>query len=324
MFADATPACRVGDARHTSGLDLYGHILLWPPNAAHGQPVHADRSGCRFVGGTRQIGLHAPHPLVASGTRSVLVVWTSFAIHIYGHPIMRTDCPGTRPSRGAELLGGPPTLECTHHTRLSRRGRAQFSWFGFLWPHTSMAYRFLAHAASARGPVGMRNCWGDPRHWIAPTIPACRFGDARRTRGLDSYGHILLWPPNAAHGPPVHTPRSRCRIVGGAPEICLQTPHPLVASGTHAVLVVCTFTATYFYGHPIPRTDRHGTRPGRDTELLGGPPTLVCTHHNRWSRWRSAPYPWFALLRPHTSMATQFRARTANARGTVGMRNCWG
>ena len=64
-----------------------------------------------------------------------------------------------------------------------------------------------ARTASARGPVGMRNCWGDAPHSLPPTPPACRVGEARRTRGLDFYGHILLWPPNSAHGPPVHAAR---------------------------------------------------------------------------------------------------------------------
>ena len=206
--------------------------------------------------------MQPPHPLVASRTHAVPVVWSSIAKYFYGHPIPRTDrqctrrgrdsellggrptlfcthhtrlsrrgrrpypwfgllwpntslaSPSprtdrqcTRPGRDSELLGGRPTLVCTHHTRLSRRGRTPYPWFGLLWPHTSMATQFRARTASARGPVGMRNCWGDARHWFAPTPPACRVGDARRTRGLDFYGHILLWPPNSAHGPPVHAAR---------------------------------------------------------------------------------------------------------------------
>ena len=92
-------------------------------------------------------------------------------------------------------------------TRLSRRGRTPCPWFGLLWRHTSMATQFRARTASARGRVGMQNCWGDARHRFAPTPPGCRVGDARRTCGLDFYGHILLWPPNSAHGPPVHAAR---------------------------------------------------------------------------------------------------------------------
>jgi len=166
--------------------------------------------------------LHPHHPLVASGTHAVPVVWTSMATYFYGHPIPRTDRQRTRPGRDATLLGGRPTLVCTHTTRFSRRGRTPYPWFGLLWPPTSTATQFRAHTASARGPVGM-----------------------------------------------------------------------------------CT-------------------RPGRDADLLGGRPSLVCTHTTRLSRRGRTPYPWFGLLWPPTSMATQFRARTASARGPVGMRNCWG
>jgi len=214
-------------------------------------------------------------------------------------------------------------LVCTHHTRLSRRGRTPYPWFGLPWPHTSMATQFRARTASACGAVGMRNCWRDARHWFAPTTPACCAGNARRTRGLDFYGHILLWPPNSARGPPVHAAWKGCGSVGETPDISLHPPHPLVASGTHAVPVVWTSMATYFYGQPIPRTDRQCTRPGRDAELLGGRPTLACTHRTRLSRRGRTPYPWFGLLWPHTSMTTQCRARTASARGAVGMRSCW-
>jgi len=126
---------------------------------------------------------------------------------LYGHPIPRTDRHCTRPGRDAELLKGRPTLVCTHHTRQSRRGRTPYPWFGLLWPHTSMATQFRARTASARGPVGIRNCWGDARHWFAPTPPASRFANARRTRGLDFDGNILPWQPNIAHGPAVYAAR---------------------------------------------------------------------------------------------------------------------
>jgi len=240
--------------------------------------------------------LHPHHPLVASGTHAVPVVWTSMATYFYAHPISRTDRQCTRPGRDAELLGGRSTRDCTHTTRLSRRGRTPYPWFGLVWPHTSMATQFRARTASARGPEGERNCCKDARHWFAPTSPACRVGDARRICGLDFYGHILLWPPNSAHGPPVHAARKGNGIVGRTPDTGLRPHHPLVASGTHAVPVVWNSMATYFYGHPIPRTDRQCTRPGRDAELLGGRPTLVCTHTTRLSRRGRTPYPWFGLL----------------------------
>jgi len=213
------------------------------------------------------------------------------ATYFYGHPIPRTYRQCTRPGRDAEKIEGRPILVCTYHTRSSRRGRTPYPWFGLQWPRPSMATQFRARTASARGPVGMRNCWGDARHWFARTTPACRVGDARHTRGLDFYGHILLWPPNSAYGPPVHAARYGCGIVGGTPDIGLHPPHALVVSGTHAVPVVWTSMATYFYGHPIPRTDRQCTRPGRDAELLGGRPTLFCTRHTHLFRRGRTPYP---------------------------------
>jgi len=109
-------------------------------------------------------------------------------------------------------------------------------------------------------------------------------------------------------------------LSGGRPTlVCTHHTRP-VASRTHAVPVVWTSMATYFYGHPIPRTDRQCKRPGRDAELLGGRPTFVCTHHTRLSRRGRTPYPWFGLLRPHTSMATAVRARSWVAIEVCGQR----
>jgi len=190
-FAPTTPAGRVVDARTTPCVDLYGHILLWPPKYAHEWPVHAVRLGCRNVGGTPDIGLHPPHPLVASWTHALPGVWTSVAT-FFGRVV------DARTTRCLDFYG---------HIFRSRRGRTHYPVCGLLWPHTSMATQVRARMASARGPVGIQKCWGDARHWFAPTPPACRVGDARRTRGLDFYGHILLLPTDSAHGPPVHANR---------------------------------------------------------------------------------------------------------------------
>jgi len=186
--------------------------LLWPHTSMATQRRARTASARGLVEmqnccGTPYIGLHPPHPLVASGTHAVPVVWTSMATYSYGHPIPRTDRQCTRPGRDAELLGGLLILSCTRHTRLSRRGRTPYLWFGLLWPHSSMATQFCARTNSAPGPVGMRICWGDAPRWFAPTRPACRVADARRTRGLDFYGNILLWPTSCANGPPVHAAR---------------------------------------------------------------------------------------------------------------------
>jgi len=67
-----------------------------------------------------------------------------------------------------------------------------------------MATQVRARMVRARGPVGMQKCWGDLRHWFAPTAPADRVVDARTTRCVDLYGHILLWPPKNAQEWPVH------------------------------------------------------------------------------------------------------------------------
>ena len=91
---------------------FYGH-----PSHAHEWPVLAASLGCSNVGGTPAIGLHPPHPLVASWTHALPGVRTSMATYCYGHPGTRTNGQCTRPGWDAEMLGGPPTVVCTHHTR---------------------------------------------------------------------------------------------------------------------------------------------------------------------------------------------------------------
>jgi len=241
------------------------------------------------------------------------------ATYFYGHQSARTNGQCTRPGWNAEMLRIPRTLVCTHNTRWSRRGRTHYPVCGLLWPHASMPTQVHARMASARGPVGMQRCRGDRRHWFAPTTPAGRVVDARTTRCVDFYGHILLWPPKYTHEWPVHAARLGGRNVEGTPEVRLHLPHLLVASWTHALPGVWTSMATYFYGHPGTRTNGQCTRPGWDAEMLKGSPTLVCTHQTRWSRRGRTHYPVCGLLWPHTSMATKVRARMASARGPVGM-----
>jgi len=50
-FAHSTPGVRVVDALRRSGLDFYGHILLWPPKYAHEWAVQVAWLGCTNVGG---------------------------------------------------------------------------------------------------------------------------------------------------------------------------------------------------------------------------------------------------------------------------------
>jgi len=180
-----------------------------------------------------------------------------------------------------------------------------------------MATQVRARMASARGPVEMQHCWRDPGNWFAPTTLAGRVADARTTRCVDFYGHILLWPPKYAHEWPVHASRWGSGNDWRTPDIGLHPPHALVASCMHALPGVLTSMATYFYGHPRTRTNGQCTRPGWDAQMLWGPPTLVCTHHTGWSHRGCTHHPVGELLWPHTSMATKERARMASARGPV-------
>jgi len=244
--------------------------------------------------------------------------------YFYGHPSTRTNGQCTRLGWDAHMLGGPPSSVCAQHTRRSRRPRTPYPWLGLSWPHTSMATQVRARMASARGLDGMHMCWGDPRRRFAPTTPGGRVVDAHRTRGLDFYGPVLLWPPKYAHEWPVHAAWMGCRNVWGTPAVGLHPPHPVVAPWSHTVGVVWTSMATYFYGHPSTRTNGQCTRLGWDAQMLRGPPPSVCAHHTRRSRRGRTPYPWFGLSWPRTSMATQVRARTGSARGVVGMQKCSG
>ena len=192
-------------------------------------------------------------------------------------------------------------------TRRHGLARPPPNWVGWaervvtLWPHTSMATQKRAQIASARGPVGMQKCRGDPRHWFAPTTPAGRVVDARTTRCVDFNGHILLWLPKYAHEWSVHAARLGCRNVGGTFDIGLHPLHPLIASWTHALPGVWTCMATYFYGHPRTRRNGQCTRPGwvetmveRFLSLCFLPP------HALVASWTHAlPGVWF-------SMATYF------------------
>jgi len=132
-FAPTTPGGRVVDAHRTRGLDFRGLILLWPPKYSHEWPVHAAWLGCTNVGGTLAVGLHPPHPVVTSWTHTVPVVWTSMGTYVYGHPSTRTNGLCTRRGWGAEVSEGPPPSVCTHHTRLSLRGRTSYPLFGLLF-----------------------------------------------------------------------------------------------------------------------------------------------------------------------------------------------
>ena len=129
--------------------------------------------------------LHPSRPLDASWMRALPGVWTSVAADFSGHTSTRTNGQCTRRGWDAKLLGGLHILVCTHHARWSRRGHAHYPVCELLWRQTSMATLVRARMASARGAVGMRKCWGDPRHRFAPNTPAGRLVDALTTWCVD-------------------------------------------------------------------------------------------------------------------------------------------
>jgi len=237
-FPRTTPGGHVVDASRTPGLDFRGQMLLWPPKYEHEWPVQAAWLGYKDVGGTPGCGSHPPHPVVASWTHTVRVVWTSMARYFYGHPSTRTNGQCKRRVWDEEMLEGPPASVCNHHIRWSRRGRTPYAWFGLLWPDASMATQIRARMASASGVAGIQRCWGDPRLRFAATTPGGRVVDAHRTRVLDFDGQILQWPPEFAHKWPVQAAWSGYRNIGRTPGVGLHQAHPVVASWTQAVRVV--------------------------------------------------------------------------------------
>jgi len=79
------------DAHRRGGLDIYGQILLWPPKDAHEWPVKAAWLGRTKFERMPAVGFHPPHPVVATWTHTVGVVWTFMARYFYGHPSTRTN-----------------------------------------------------------------------------------------------------------------------------------------------------------------------------------------------------------------------------------------
>jgi len=161
-FGPTSPAGSVAHARTTRRVDVYGPILLWPPQHAHEWPVHAARLGCRNVGGPPDTGLHPQCPLLASWTHALPGVWSPMATYIYGNRKTRTNGQCTRRGWYGQMLGGPLSLFCPHNVRLSRRGRTHYPVCGLLWPHTSMATPVRARMSSSRGGSGMQKCSRDP------------------------------------------------------------------------------------------------------------------------------------------------------------------
>jgi len=142
-FAPSTHCGRVVDAHRRRGLDFYGQIPLWPPKYVHEWAVQAAWSGCKNVGRTPAVGLHTPHPVFASWTHTVGVVWTSMAIYFYGHPSTRTNGPCKWRGWDAQTLGGCPAvgLHPAHPVVASRTHTV-----GVVW--TSMAIYVYGHPST--------------------------------------------------------------------------------------------------------------------------------------------------------------------------------
>jgi len=177
-----------------------------------------------------------------------------------------------------------PSTHCARVVDAHRRRGLDFYGQIPLWPPK------YAHGKPVQAALqGCTNVEGNPRRRCAPSTHCARVVDAHRRRGLDFYGQIPLWPPQSAHEWPVQAARLRCTNAGGTPAVGLHPPHPVFASWTLTIGVVWTSTASYFYGHPRPRTNGPCKRRGRDAQMLGGHSSSVCTLHTRWSRRGRTP-----------------------------------
>ena len=267
-------------------------------------------------------------PRTTPGGR-VLDARTTRSADFYGQiplwpPKYALEGPLQAPWLGCRNVGGPSASVCTNHTRWTRREGTPHACFRLLWPDTSMATQVSARVARASGAFEVKKCWGHPRRRFAATTPGRRVVDAHRTRGLDFYGQILLWPPKYAHEWLMHAAQLGCRNVGGTPRVGFHRPLLVNAPRTHAPFGVWTSMATYLCGHPSTRPTGQCRRRSWDAELSTGPLTLVCTHHARCSRRGRTQYPVCGLQWPHTSIADPVRTQMASARGAIAMQKCWG
>ena len=275
-LAAAARACRFFGAVYSSALSLrvfecLGGVRVergWGRAAKDETRAEAAKRATGAVGGS--VAPAAAAPTVPAGLVMVKVEADPTAVKVeagaspvpaLGGPRRRAPPPSPRrvarrahplPSRRVPPRPRAPRdarVEIAHHARWSRRGRTPKAWFGLQKPPTSMATQVRARMASASGMLGMNLYCGDPRRRFAPTTPGGRVVDAHRRRGLDFYGHILLWPPKYSHEWPVHAAWLGCRSVGGTPAVGLHPPRPVVASWTHTIGVVWTSRAFYFNGH---------------------------------------------------------------------------
>jgi len=323
-FAPISRGGGVVDANRTSRLDFHGQILPWPPRYAHGCPGQAAWSECGNIESAPAVGLHVLHP-----GRRVVGAHRTRGLYFYGRILWADTSMATQVRARMASAGGVLGL---HKCWLDHRRRCARSTSGgrvvnahrtcgldlygqiLLWP-TTYTHGWRVQAAW----LECRNIESAPAAGFHALHPGGRVVDAHRTRGLDFYSQILIWPPKYAHERPVDAALLGCRNVGGTPAVGLHPHHSVVASWTHTSRVVWTSTARYFHGNPGTRTDVQCKRRGWNAEILEAPPPSVCTHHTRRSRRGRTPYAYFGLVRPDTSMATQVHARMASASGVVEM-----
>ena len=177
------------------------------------------------------------------------------ARYFYGHPSTRTNCqcrrraglhkcwwdPRRRPARSTP---GGRVVNAHRTCGLDLYGQI------LLWP-PRYAHGWRVQTAW----LECRNIESAPAAGFHALHPGGHVVDAHRTRGLDFYSQILLWPPKYAHERPVDAAWLGCTYVGGTLAVRSHPHHAVVASWTHTARVVWTSTARYFYGHPGTRTD---------------------------------------------------------------------
>jgi len=115
----------VASRTHTVGVVWTSMAIYFYGHARTRTNSQCKRRGwdAQTLGGCPAVGLHPAHPVVASRTHTVGVVWTSMARYFYGHSSTWTNGQCTRRGRDAKMLWGHPPSVFTLHTWCSHRGR---------------------------------------------------------------------------------------------------------------------------------------------------------------------------------------------------------
>jgi len=159
------------DAHRRRGLDFYGQILLWPHRYVHYWAVQAWWLGCTNVGGTLAVGVHPPHPVVASWTHTAGVVWTFMARYSMATQI-RARMGSASVVVGMHKCWGDPRRRFAPSTPGGRVGDAHrrrgLDFYGqiLIWPPNS------AHEWAGQAPrLGCTNVGGTPAVGLHPPHP---------------------------------------------------------------------------------------------------------------------------------------------------------